>query len=775
MVIFQLIDKTRILKLFICCCLLCKVFFNAKVCAQSNLIQGICLFKDDNKSLSNFEFKIFNTSIKCNSKGEFTYVALQNFIVISSTSDMYHSLNDTIYLGTNSGIIKLVWELKNKELDQIVVSAGRHEQNTKRLSVSTEIISPRLIENKVTSNIEKFMDLIPGVHITDGQANIRNGSGWSYGAGSRVMVLVDGLPFLSGDAGQSPWKFLPQEALEQVEVIKGASSVLYGSSALNGIINFRTKSAGAKPITQINCFSGVYDYPTNSGLNWSKTNRFQSGLSIFHAFKKGDWNSNINLNYIDDNGYRWGENDHRLRLGFQVRYKPQQIPGLQFSLASAAMISQSASFLIWESYTLGFICKDSLTTNTTAYNFHIDPSVSFIFNNWKHAIRSRYMYIRNDVQNPDPNVNQNNAGSSLYSEYQGQRSFNGKHLINIGLVWQLNFSHSPLYQGDHSSENKALYAQYDYTYKKLSLNGGVRYEWYKLEQREAQTPVFRAGLNYEATKSTFLRLGYGQGYRFPTIAESYILTSAGGVTIVPNASLQPEKSWSAEIGAKQAIQIQSLRLMLDACYYINQYDNMIEFNAGIFAKGPLDQDIFGFKSLNTGKTQVSGTEISIQGEYKFRKSVIRFMGGYTYSLPVSLEPQNVYAYDLNNNPVTYQNSVSDTLNENVLKYRYKHLFKWDIDWSWKKWNLGYSIKYNSYMQVIDRVFLSPIISGEGLMQARYDGRNGTYISDFRMSYQINSYIKLNMSVLNMFNIISMTRPDDLRAPRLILLQFQIRL
>ena len=74
----------------------------------------------------------------------------------------------------------------------------------------------------------------------DGQANIRGGSGWSYGAGTRVLVMVDDMPLISGDAGQVQWNLIATENVNQVEIIKGASSALYGSSALNGIINIRT-------------------------------------------------------------------------------------------------------------------------------------------------------------------------------------------------------------------------------------------------------------------------------------------------------------------------------------------------------------------------------------------------------------------------------------------------------------------------------------------------------------------------------------------------------
>ena len=87
--------------------------------------------------------------------------------------------------------------------------------------------------------------------MVDGEPQIRSGSGFSYGAGSRVMVMVDDLPVLSGDAGRPTWGFLPLENLEQIEVIKGASSVLYGSAALSGVINIRTRYPDARPLTRI--------------------------------------------------------------------------------------------------------------------------------------------------------------------------------------------------------------------------------------------------------------------------------------------------------------------------------------------------------------------------------------------------------------------------------------------------------------------------------------------------------------------------------------------
>ena len=133
-----------------------------------------------------------------------------------------------------------------------------------------------LLLGENTTDIQTAMEQVPGVNITDGQANIRGGSGWSYGAGSRVLVMVDDMPLISGDAGQVQWKLIATENINQVEVIKGASSALYGSSALNGVINIRTAFPKLSEIekhpsvgyTKITTHFGVTDHAKRDVLNW---------------------------------------------------------------------------------------------------------------------------------------------------------------------------------------------------------------------------------------------------------------------------------------------------------------------------------------------------------------------------------------------------------------------------------------------------------------------------------------------------------------------------
>ena len=129
---------------------------------------------------------------------------------------------------------------ESNQLDDVVISASKYEQKLGDVPVSMAVIKPALIENKATRDAQAIVEQVPGVQINENQVSIR-GSGWSYGAGSRVLVMVDGMPMLAGDANDIKWSAIPLENISQIEILKGASSVLYGSSALNGVINIRTQ------------------------------------------------------------------------------------------------------------------------------------------------------------------------------------------------------------------------------------------------------------------------------------------------------------------------------------------------------------------------------------------------------------------------------------------------------------------------------------------------------------------------------------------------------
>jgi outer membrane cobalamin receptor len=658
-------------------------------------------------------------------------------------------------------------------LNQMVVTAGRFEQSVKRQLVSTEVIQPYLISNKNTTMMDDLLDQIPSVNIIDGQINIRSGSGWTYGAGSRVMVLVDGMPFLTGDAGQVKWNFVPIENVKQVEVVKGASSVLYGSSALSGIVHFRTEMTNDKPITRFSVSSGIYSQPKRNSLIWSKSPLVQYNLNGFHSFKKENLQVSISGNYFRDYGYRMGETENRLRLNANLKYRTKT--NFIYGLNLGTLYSDGGSFLLWESYEKGYTILDSNSSITKSKNFYLDPNCSFYIGLWKHSIQGRWMYISNDITNSDPTVNQDNSSHNFYGEYQVQRFFSGIGLnLTSGFVSSQNISSSPLYNGFQKSRNHAVFLQLDETFfRKLNASIGARYEYFNMNGKAESKPVFRAGLNYELAKASFIRASYGQGYRFPSIAEKYIQTSVGLLNVFPNPNLKSETGWNAEIGFKQGFAIKKLKGFLDVAVFYTRYKNMIDFNLGLWrALTPSDPfKSYGFTSLNIGETQITGLDLSVNLEGKIGSVLVQGIIGYTYTNPTMINIDEVFAVDSLNKEYSFRNTRSDSTN--VLKYRYKHLFKMDIQFSYKKWSMGISSRYNSYMENIDAAFVTTPLTYfiKGVDEARKSQLGGNTVFDMRLSYQINSKMKLGLVVNNLFNAEIMTRPADLRPPRLTMVQF----
>ena len=116
----------------------------------------------------------------------------------------YDTKTQTIKLNSNTTMVVLLNESGNL-LQQTTVTAGRYEKPLSQVTVSLEVIKPAFLENNNTLSIESALDKVPGVNMVDGQPNIRGGSGFSYGAGSRVLILMDDLPALQADAGYPNW------------------------------------------------------------------------------------------------------------------------------------------------------------------------------------------------------------------------------------------------------------------------------------------------------------------------------------------------------------------------------------------------------------------------------------------------------------------------------------------------------------------------------------------------------------------------------------------
>lgn len=669
----------------------------------------------------------------------------------------------------------------SKQLGIVVVSAGKFEQNLSEVTVSMEVLKPALIENKSIQSIENAVDQVPGVNVIDGQANIRGGSGFSYGAGSRVLVMVDEMPMLTADAGDVKWSFLPVENCEQIEVIKGASSALFGSSAMNGVINFRTAYAKDQPETKINFFGGIYDTPKRKELVWWQDgNPTYGGINFFHAQKIKQFDIVIGGNVYNDEGYRYLETEQRYRVNTNLRYRfTKKLQGLQIGVNANTIRTKGGLFLLWLDADSGaYRPAGGDLSHYTTYRTNIDPFITyFTKHNSRHTLRGRFFRTTN-LNNTD----QESVADVYYSEYQFQKHFDNGLTWTTGAVYNYNEVHSgPLY-GTHFSTNSSLFTQFDKKWKKLTISIGARGEYFKTDSVETKEdvfllmdtskpiaknskikPVFRAGVNYHLFKATYVRASFGQGFRFPTVAEKYIKTSASGIDIYPNDSLMPERGWSSEIGIKQGVNLGEWRGYIDIAAFWTEYYNMMEFTFGSYDPTMTTSPYgLGFQSQNIGNTRIKGIDLSIMGQGKMGPINVNLLLGYTYIDPIQT--------DFN---LAKDTAINNSAKTNILKYRYRKSGKADIELGYKKVFTGISVRGNSFMENVDGIFEKEYFF-PGVKKYRADHNQGDYIFDYRISYQLNKTAKISFIINNMFNREVMGRPMDIQAPRVYAFQLTVK-
>ena len=698
------------------------------------------------------------------------------------------------------------------EFEGIDIRIGKFDKRPEDITVSIEIIKPEIIENKNTRSVETILDQTPGLNILDGEPQIRGGSGFTFGVGSKVAVIVDDMPMLSGDAGRPEWGFIPVENIKQIEVVKGAGSVLSGSSALSGAIHIRTKYPTATPLTKVNVYSGFYSEPKSEDQVWWTDAPLIAGANFLHSRIVGQWDIVVggNLNY--DHGYigppvqdafieqsfpdtisnfsNRQMSSKRARVNFNLRRRSIKNRGFSYGLNGNLMKSQSPLIFAWLNDSSGlFQGYPGATFLQEQTLFNLDPFVHLnLESGSKHKLRGRLLSANNEIT-----ANQSNQSLVLFGDYQFQRLYSSLADLEFigGLSGQFTDSYAELYAGSGTPDNTLLnisgYAQLEKKfYKILNLSFGGRIEYFSLNDTVTDIqPILRAGGSLKVHQETYLRMSFGQGYRFPTITERFIQTGIGNFGVFPNPDLKPEFSTNSEVAIKQGIKFGKVYGYLDIAGFWQEYDNTIEYLFGFWdLTSPVGA---GFKFLNTGRTRVIGLDISFSGQAKLNKqNTINFISGYNYILPKTLNPNYIYAVDSHPvNPRSYSyNSSSLNPDQQILKYRFLHNIKADVEWVHKKkFALGFSAKYFSKMENLDAVieeFEESTAVINTIQNIRYmdyfrANQKGNWILDARISYEINTKHKVALIATNLLNNIYSLRPLRVEQLRTIMFQYTLKL
>lgn len=602
----------------------------------------------------------------------------------------YENVVRSIILKGESVILNITMVEKAVQTEQVIVTAGKREQYISDLPVSADVIKSDEFSKKNFSNLENALRYVPGINMTEDQISIRGSSGYSRGAGSRVLLALDGIPFYTGDTGETIWEMIPTPVIQRVEIIKGAASSLYGSTAIGGVVNIITSDIPDKPVTFLNSFIGMYGKQSYNEWKWSDENRYYNGLTLGHAHQFGVFGMEASLTRLEDMSYRQNGFSHKY-IGF-LKGKFDITPASSITILANTLNKKGGNFYYWKDSRNALIPTDDQqgqTVTTARYLFGAIYKNVFSENL---LLNVKTSYYRTDWSDTSPAMDK--SLTNLYrGEIQLNKSISNNLVIVTGLEGLSSNVKSNLF-GNPDMFSGGIYLQGDILYfKPLTISAGLRYDYSKLDTLEGENALSpKIGLNYKAADNLVLRSSAGTGFRAPSLAEAFTSTTASGIIIKPNPELKSETNFTFEFGANY---LPFNALSLDAAVFQSEYYDFIE---------PRIDPADGLAVFsNVTRARIQGFETDI--ECGLFNNAINLNFSYTY----------LWTRDLNK--------------QKALKYRPRHIFLGKVDYYLGSLNLGADFRFWSRVEEIDDELVRIINDG--------DLRVAVYALDLRASYNFN--------------------------------------
>jgi outer membrane receptor for ferrienterochelin and colicins len=409
----------------------------------------------------------------------------------------------------------------NIDLNEVVITGTKSERTLKDVPVITQVISAsKMIDLGITNVADALVNMVPGLNMS--QFGTRASITLQGMDAKYVLFLIDGERIAGEINGDIDYSMLNLENIERIEVIKGASSSLYGSNAIGGVVNIITKK-----------INEPFDAKIYS--RYSDHNEIYSGGTL--GFKQGIYGSRTSFNYSHTNGYDLTPESH---------YDWTQNPYSSFNVNQKFEITPSSKLSITPYFGYYQFERGNVSARP-AHDFYKDfnAGVKGKYFLGKHSID--FSYYRDRYNTYDVLEQMNNTKDLVsYDVIQTVRTQGNFHLSDKNnLIAGLEYNYENLFtiriDGNRKSEGEAVfYTQEDIRLgEKWNLIAGIRasdHSSYGLNAAPKISVLFKQGIfNFRASAGT--------GFRSPDLKELYMnFDHFGEWYIIGNTKLKPESS-----------------------------------------------------------------------------------------------------------------------------------------------------------------------------------------------------------------------------------------
>jgi vitamin B12 transporter len=491
---------------------------------------------------------------------------------------------------------------------------------------------------------------------------------------SRVLILVNG-----SNAGTVNLAKIPRDYIERIEIVKGPASVLYGSSAMGGVINIITKEGKGPFQGSVYGEGGSWNYWKAGADVSGKTGRFDyfvtgsgSGQGNYDVPALGKYN---NTQYTDETAYA--------RFGYTF-FNDQHI---------------SAGFQHWQGWNIG---SPGATYSPDPDDFANKGRDAFDVNYNMGTLAAKYYYVKDvDLTHSTPgSMGTGGPGNgSIYNTYittQGarlQKDFAiGDHRIIAGGQWDRIQIDNRNNQGAPYNPN-ARYDDYgafaegrlSLLQKRLLLTGGLRYDYFDNKMlpthglnemsnsKSLDHVTARGGVVYKLTDALSLKGTGGTAFRAPAPLELAGDYTVFGTRFVGNTNLKPEQSTTFDAGID----------------YLKGFfkGNLTYFHTDFTDKIVTFFDMTRFVSTyqNVGSATIAGVELNSSYDI-----------GAAAGLPITIEPFTNITYK-----TTYTQTNQGDRPDSTLTYTPKWTGAFGVRVGQEKWDAGIIANYLGWQKVTD--------------------------------------------------------------------------
>lgn len=510
--------------------------------------------------------------------------------------------------------------------EEISVTAMNREERSVDVPAAESVVSELEIREKIPENIVNTLLNTPGIHFI-GSGGFSITPSIRGIARRRVLMLVDGMR-ISGDrrAGVSA-TFLSPEVVEKIEVVRSASSVLYGSDAIGGVIQLLTQSPGFDPTRRniLNLSASSQGQRLNGGL-LTRQNPFNLDLTAGFQLTRAD-NYTSPVQEIYHSGYTSYSGLITLRHANEKReFTLSYIGGIGNDLGKPNRDNDAQAYTrVSEEgeHFFRFLYSEKKLFGDGRFDImlYFNPSL-YALEKFKPELLT-HEHSRTSGTNMGLKATLKKSLNRYFSlqaglEWFGRRGFNFQNTLEDPVGQESTY---PLREGQRDDTSLFLTADYS-GIPGLDIMGGIRYTWFELQAlvedtekvKSSEAPSFFVGATKKFGQSVSLFFNLGRAFRLPGLSESFYTGLTGRKYVIGNPNLVPESSINLDTGIKLFLK----KFFLGIYLFSYRIDDLIE-------RYKNDDNIYTYDNITRGN--IKGIEVEFQ---YFPVENLEIFGHYFY-------------------------------------------------------------------------------------------------------------------------------------------------